>query len=133
MLKEPRNEELKREDIFDEYFRRLVEKEGQRNLSQDTYLRLEKVKKIFEGKTTLEIMIKGTIFFDKDFKKLFTFLNKTYKIGEDKENELEIALRDLDDFQAFMAGNPINFFSEIENEYINYSRVLNAHIFMELS
>ena len=36
-------------------------------------------------------------------------------------------------FQVFMSGDPINYFSEIENEYINYTRVLNAHIFMELT
>ena len=39
--------------------------------------------------------------------------NKTYNIGTGTEG-LEQCLRDLDFFQVFMSGDPINYFSEIE-------------------
>lgn len=137
MIKEPRNEELTRNNIYDEYFRREVEIEKASDLRKDAVERIKKNQKLFEGKKTLEILIKGTVQFDKDFKKLFTFLNKTYNIEEgycgEKVAELPNALHDLDEFNLFMNGNPINYFSEIENEYVNYTRVLNAHIFIELT
>ena len=131
MLKEPRNEELTREEVFAEYFRRRLT--GDECLTESFYEKMEKTKTIFNGKTKLELLIKGTVYFDKDFKKLFTFINKTYNITEGAKDELENVLLDLDNFKAFMGGNEINYFSEIENEYINYTRVLNAKIFIELT
>lgn len=132
MLKEPRLEELTRDNLYDEYFRREVLKENN-GITPEAYERMEKNHKYFEGKTQLEVMVKGTVLFDKDFKKLFTFFNKTYNITEGTNDELVNALRDLDNFKEFMGGGVINYFSEIENEYINFTRVLNAHIFMELT
>lgn len=130
MIKEPRNRELTREDIYTEYLSRAVtDKQG---MTEDTYKKMEEVKEFFQGKTKLELMIKGTVYFDKDFKKLFTFINKTYDITSGTIG-LEDCLTDLDYFSIFMKGETINYFSEIENEYINYTRVLNAHIFMELT
>ena len=131
MIKEPRNRELTREDVYAEYFSRLADQEH-RCVDSVFYDRMKEVNGIFKGNTQLELMIKGTVYFDKDYKKLFTFINKTYNIGTGTEG-LEQCLRDLDFFQVFMSGDPINYFSEIENEYINYTRVLNAHIFMELT
>ena len=125
MIKEPRNRDLTREDVYAEYFSRLADQEH-RCVDSVFYDRMKEVNGIFKGKTQLELMIKGT------YKKLFTFINKTYNIGTGTEG-LEQCLRDLDFFQVFMSGDPINYFSEIENEYINYTRVLNAHIFMELT
>lgn len=133
MIREPRNKELTRNELYDEYFRRDVMSDKVKGILPDAIQRMEENKKYFEGKKTLEIMIKGTVNFDKDYKKLFTFLDKSYNIEEGENDELVNALRDLDDFKAFMGGEPINYFSEIENEYINYTRVLNAHIFMELN
>lgn len=133
MIREPRNKELTRNELYDEYFRRDVMSDKVKGILPDAIQRMEENKKYFEGKKTLEIMIKGTVNFDKDYKKLFTFLDKNYNIEEGENDELVNALRDLDDFKAFMGGEPINYFSEIENEYINYTRVLNAHIFMELN
>lgn len=131
MIKEPRNRELTREDVYAEYFSRLADQEH-RCVDSVFYDKMKEVNGIFKGKTQLELMIKGTVYFDKDYKKLFTFINKTYNIGTGTEG-LEQCLRDLDFFKVFMNGDPINYFSEIENEYINYTRVLNAHIFMELT
>lgn len=133
MIREPRNKELTRNELYDEYFRRDVMSDKVKGIRPDAIQRMEENKKYFEGKKTLEIMIKGTVYFDKDFKKLFTFLDKSYNIEEGENDELVNALRDLDNFKTFMNGEPVNYFSEIENEYINYTRVLNAHIFMELN
>lgn len=133
MIREPRNKELTRNELYDEYFRRDVMSDKVKGIRPDAIQRMEENKKYFEGKKTLEIMIKGTVYFDKDFKKLFTFLDKSYNIEEGENDELVNALRDLDNFKTFMNGEPVNYFSEVENEYINYTRVLNAHIFMELN
>ena len=130
MIKEPRNRELTREDVYTEYLSRAItDKQG---MTEDAYRKMEEVKEFFQNKTKLEVMIKGTVYFDKDFKKLFTFMDKTYDITSGT-NGLEDCLTDLDYFNIFMKGEVINYFSEIENEYINYTRVLNAHIFMELT
>lgn len=133
MIREPRNKELTRNELYDEYFRRDVMSDKVKGIRPDAIQRMEENKKYFERKKTLEIMIKGTVYFDKDFKKLFTFLDKSYNIEEGENDELVNALRDLDNFKTFMNGEPVNYFSEVENEYINYTRVLNAHIFMELN
>lgn len=136
MIKEPRNRELNREDVYAEYFRRQMK--GTEHITEEFHKHITEVAKYFKGKTTLELMIKGNIMFEKEYQKMFTFLNKTYKLTEvgsiEEINEgLEECLVDLDKFKAFMHGEPINWFSEIENEYVNYSRVLNAKIYMELN
>ena len=80
MIKEPRNRELTREDVYAEYFSRLADQEH-RCVDSVFYDKMKEVNGIFKGKTQLELMIKGTVYFDKDYKKLFTFINKTYNIG----------------------------------------------------
>lgn len=132
MIKEPRNLELTREDIFAEYFSRKTE--GDLSGTTDAFeKKVRETKKLFADKTELEVLIKGNIYFDKNFKKMFTFLNKTYDISDKKNwSVFEECLRDLDDFKVFMNGEKINYFSEIENEYVNYTRVLNAKVFIEL-
>jgi hypothetical protein len=132
MLKEPRNRELTREDVYAEYYSRLANQEG-RSVDDTFAKKMSEVNEYFKGKTQLELMIRGTVYFDKDYKKLFTFLNKTYNIERGNGDELVNCLRDLDRFKEFMNGENINFFSEIENEYVNYTRVLNARIYMELN
>lgn len=133
MIREPRNKELTRDELYDEYFRRDVLSEKTVGVAPEAIKRMEENKKFFEGKKTLEIMIKGTVYFDRDFKKLFTFLDKSYNIEEGNNDEIINAINDLDNFKAFMGGEPVNYFSQVENEYVNYTRVLNAHIFMELN
>lgn len=137
MLKEPRLRELSRDDVYAEYFSRLADQEN-RKVDEVFYEKMKEVNEIFRGKTKLEVMIKGTVEFDRNFQKLFTFLNKTYDLTAPDSTQkildgLEQCLRDLDFFKAFMNGEPINYFSEIENEYVNYTRVLNAKVFMELT
>ena len=136
MIKEPRLRELNRNDVYAEYFRRTQTESG--GLTEEFRQHMDEVAEFFRGKTTLEVMIKGNTLLGKDYQKMFTFLNKTYKLTKDDSTELsadglEECLLDLDSFKAFMGGEPICWFSEIENEYINYTRVLNAHILMELN
>lgn len=131
MIKEQRNRELTREDVFAEYFSRKAEKNT--NITEDFANHIKEVEGFFAEKKELEVLIKGNIYFDRDFKKMFTFLNKTYNIeGKDNWEGLEECLRDLDTFKVFMDGEKNNYFSSIENEYVNYTRVLNAKIYMEL-
>ena len=68
MIKEPRNRELTREDVYAEYFSRLADQEH-RCVDSVFYDRMKEVNGIFKGKTQLELMIKGAVYFDKDYKK----------------------------------------------------------------
>ena len=129
MLKEPRNKIITREEVYAKYFS-LLEDFEKRNITEDFAKKINEVKEIFNEKKELELMIRGAISFNKDDKKLFTFLNKTYNIT--KEGLVE-CLVDLDKFSDFTQRNNAIYFSQIENEFVNQSRVLNAHIFIELS
>ena len=61
MIKEPRNRELTREDVYAEYFSRLADQEH-RCVDSVFYDRMKEVNGIFKGKTQLELMIKGTVY-----------------------------------------------------------------------
>lgn len=128
MLKEPRNKIITREDIYARYFS-LLENIEERSITEDFAKKINEVKIQFKDKKEIEIMIRGTILFNQEDKKLFTFLNKTYNITKEG---LEECLIDLDKFFAFTKDKDVIYFSEIENEFVNQSRVLNAHIFTEL-
>lgn len=135
MIKDFKPQEITREEIYAEYFARQMT--GGEHITEDFARKIEKVRPLFKGKTEMEILIRGTILFDKDYTKLFTFMNKTYKIGDKDSTELpkeglEEAIQDLDLFNCFMKGSQINWYSTVESEYVNYTRVLNAYIQIEL-
>lgn len=135
MIKDFKEEEITREDIYAELFARQMD--GDVHITESFAKKINKVRPLFRGKTEMEVLIRGTILFDKDYTKLFTFLNKTYTIGEKDSTlqpieDLSECIRDLDLFDGFMKGGMINWFSQIENEYVNYTRVLNAYIQIEL-
>ncbi len=135
MIKDFKEEEITREDIYTELFARQMT--GKECITKDFSNKIDKVRPLFKGKEEMEVLIRGTILFDKDYTKLFTFLNKTYRLMAEEstceENRgLEECIKDLDTFNAFMKGEVINWFSSVENEYVNYTRVLNAYIQIEL-
>lgn len=133
MIQEPKNRELTREDVFAEYVSRTST--GCEHFTDDFHKKMKEANELFKGKKKLEVMIKGTVQFDKGYEKLFTFFDNTYDVeySDEKDDQLPNVLHALDDFKAFMCGERVNYFSEIENEYVNYRRVLNAHIFFELT
>lgn len=135
MIKDFKEEEITREDIYAELFARQMT--GNEHITEDFSNKMNKVRPLFKRKEEMEVLIRGTILFDKDYTKLFTFLNKTYRLMAEESNceinkGLEECIKDLDTFNAFMKGEVINWFSSVENEYVNYTRVLNAYIQIEL-
>ena len=136
MIKDFEKKELTREDIFNKYL--YIKNGGCKGLTPYAQEEIAKSLKKLDGKKTLEILIRGTITFDKGYTKLFTFLNKKYDISDRDSNPpsyegYEEALMDLDNFNKFMRGEDVNWYSTIEAEYINYTKVQHAYIQMELT